>query len=127
MITTFKSQHQIELVLPWSRFAYIYKGPKFSKEQETRIYITEPTIFFAKESYQSFIGQKYPKQSEVDEYGNTMYYIDMPLSNDLFEIQVKRVYIGGKLDEKKKNCMKQKLKMLNIECDVISPSDPRLT
>lgn len=126
MIATFKSQYQIELILPWSKFAYIYKGPKFSKEQETRIYIAEPTVCFGKDAYQSFIGQKYPKQQEIDKDDDIMYYINMPLNNDLFELQVKRVYIGGRLSKERKECMEKKLGMLNIGCEVISPSDLRL-
>ena len=123
LIATFKSQYQIELVLPWSRFAYIYKGPDFSDELETRIYITETC---AKKTYESFIGRKYPKKSEKDEDGDTMYYIDIPLDNDLFKIDVKNVYIGSELSDERKEHMKQILTSLNLPCEEISPSDSRL-
>lgn len=123
LIATFKSQYQIELVLPWSRFAYIYKGPKFKDELETRIYITETC---AKEAYESFLGQKYPKKSEIDEDGDTMYYIDIPLDNDLFKIDVKKVYIGSELGNERKDHMKQILTSLGLSWEEISSSDSRL-
>ena len=126
MIVTFRSKHQIELVLPWSRFAYIYKGPDFIKERETRIYISEPTIAFGKDSYNSFIGGKYPKQEESDQDGEIMYYIDMPLENDLFKIGVKKVFLGGEMDDTKKRTMKDILNKKGIPFDEIAPSDPRL-
>ena len=126
LIATFKSQYQIELVLPWSRFAYIYKGPDFSDELETRIYISEPTIAFGKDAYNSFVGEKYPKQQEIDQDGDTMYYIDIPLDNDLFKIDVKNVYIGSELDNERKDHMKQILTSLDLSWEEISSSDSRL-
>lgn len=124
MITQFKQNYGIDIVLPWSEFAYIYKGPKFADEIESRIYIKEPdrrSLF--RTNYMTDIGNSYKTEFDSDQNYS---YINMPLSNKLFDIDIKKVFLGTNCDSDDINRMKDVLKALSIPFEDVDDSDSRL-
>lgn len=125
-IDFFKMQYDIEIVLPWSAFAYIYKGPKFKEEIETRIYIPEQTDGLFRSNYIEAVGKNYPTKSYVDKDSGTFFYLDMPLKNDLFEIDIKKVYLGKRISDAELKRMESVLQSANIPFEEICMCDSRL-
>lgn len=125
-IDFFKSQYNIDIVLPWSMFAYIYKGPKFKDEIETRIYIPEQVNGLFRSDYMEAVGKNYSTKSYVDKDSGTFFYLDMPLKNDLFEIDIKKVYLGKRTSDTELKRMETILDSAKIPYEEICMCDTRL-
>lgn len=128
IIATFKKKYDVNVVLPWSSFACVYKGPMFSGEKESRIYISEDVAGAEafREMYANAIGRYHMTRSYVDEKGVTYFYIAMPLDNELFELKIQKVYLGERINSVD---LKQKEKILQgqgIPFVEICMCDPRL-
>lgn len=124
-INSFKSNYDIDICFPWSKFAYIYKGPKFSREIETRIYIHEETEDPWRSDYMNAVGNNYPTKSYMDN-GETFFYLDMPLKNSLFEIDINKVYLGKRISDTELKKMESVLNSAKIPYEEICIDDARL-
>ena len=125
IIDSFKTKYNIDIVLPWSSFAYIYKGPNFKDEIETRIYIPEVSSGVFRSNYMDAIGNNFPTKQYVYDNG-TYFYLDMPLKNNLFEIDIKKVYLGKRTSDIELRRMESVLQNAGIPFDEICMCDTRL-
>lgn len=92
IISTFKISHNIDIVSPAHKFAQFYKRNNYSWECESRICIQEEVISFVKDEYDE-IFKEFPRKTQKHPWGERR-YIEVPLDNSLFRIQILKVYLG---------------------------------
>ncbi len=94
IITQFKNMHNIDIVFPTHKFAQFYKRDSYSWERESRICIQEESLSIVKDEYEE-IFKELVRKSEMHQWGERR-YIDVPLRNSMFDIEIKKVYLGPK-------------------------------
>lgn len=128
IIDEFKRKYNLDVILPWSSFACIYKGPRFFKEKEMRIYLSEDAagVNVFREMYARAVGGYHKTKSYVDEDGATYFYIDMPLNSRLFEVKIRNVYLGAKINPTDLRQKENTLRNQGVAFEKICMCDPRL-
>jgi hypothetical protein len=92
IIRHFKSVHNIDIVFPSHKFAQFYKRDNYSWEDEVRISIQEEDMLGFKGSFDELF-KIIPIEEENGKYGKRR-YLNAELSNCLFTISIKNVYLG---------------------------------
>jgi hypothetical protein len=92
IINTFKSKHGIDIVFPSHKFAQFYKREHYSWEGEVRISIQEEDMIGFRDSFDELF-RIIPIEEENGKHGKRR-YLNPGLSNCLFTLNIKKVYLG---------------------------------
>jgi hypothetical protein len=111
IIQHFKSTYNIDIVFPTHKFAQFFKRNTYSWENETRICIQEEDLSYWKVNFDNLFSH-FPKKQQNHCWG-IRNYIDVPLDNYLFNLSIKKVFLGPKF---KTLCNLNLFRLLKRKC-----------